>query len=286
MLCEMNRAAVRGVLALFLVIGSCVAQVSTGYRFEVASVKRVTADTPIRFSGGPGSADPGRASYSRATVLDLLIDALGVARRDISGPPWLESEYFSVTATMPPSTTVPEFRQMIANLLIERFHLAFHRERKDSDGYELLVAKGGPKIKPSSTFDPAGETGSRAGTPRQPGTQDSDGFPILAAGGLWQSLVEDGEVKATFDCSMDTLASALGSLLTKQVHSSSAVAVSNRTGLVGRYRFRLRYVAAVDSSPGDLLQAIQAQLGLLLVESKLSADHIVVDHLDRLPTEN
>jgi uncharacterized protein (TIGR03435 family) len=38
---------------------------------------------------------------------------------------------------------------MLRSLLTERFQLTFHRELKDFSIYDLQVAKGGPKAKPS-----------------------------------------------------------------------------------------------------------------------------------------
>jgi len=61
---------------------------------------------------------PGRASYSKATLVDLISAAFHVQRRQISGPSWLTSEYFAVTVTMPPATTLAEFSQMMETLLV------------------------------------------------------------------------------------------------------------------------------------------------------------------------
>ena len=49
-----------------------------------------------------------------------------------------------MTAKLPPGTTVEQYRQMMANLLAERFGLICHRVTKDFAGYEITVAKGGP----------------------------------------------------------------------------------------------------------------------------------------------
>src|SRR5580658_5769400 len=48
---------------------------------------------------------------------------------------------------MLPDTTSEQFQKMLQNLLVERFHLVFHREERDFPGYELVVDKGGPKFK-------------------------------------------------------------------------------------------------------------------------------------------
>jgi uncharacterized protein (TIGR03435 family) len=45
--------------------------------------------------------------------------------------------------------THDEQTSMLRSLLTERFQLTFHRELKDFSIYDLQVAKGGPKAKPS-----------------------------------------------------------------------------------------------------------------------------------------
>jgi len=42
---------------------------------------------------------------------------------------------------------------MLRALLVERFGLKFHRQEKEFSIYELTVAKGGPKLKPTATPD-------------------------------------------------------------------------------------------------------------------------------------
>jgi uncharacterized protein (TIGR03435 family) len=38
---------------------------------------------------------------------------------------------YDIDATMPPGTTKEQFQEMLQNLLVERFHLEFHRERRN-----------------------------------------------------------------------------------------------------------------------------------------------------------
>jgi uncharacterized protein (TIGR03435 family) len=66
---------------------------------------------------------------------------------------------------------------MLLNLLKERFHLTFHREKKEFDMYTLVVAKGGSKLKeaapPDGPLPPPPQPGTRA----VPAPVDRDGFP-------------------------------------------------------------------------------------------------------------
>src|SRR5579862_3236003 len=91
--------------------------------FEVASVKPSVlpaGNGVIRTGqqGGPGSGDPGRVTYSFTTLRDLLVDAYGVKRSQISGAPnWMDSERFDIVAKIPGGATKDQAKVMLQNLL-------------------------------------------------------------------------------------------------------------------------------------------------------------------------
>jgi uncharacterized protein (TIGR03435 family) len=70
--------------------------------------------------------------------------------------------------------------------------------------------------------------------------------------------------------------------------------VVDMTGLDGVYDFQLRWAsddmssaAASDANPApSIFTALQDALGLALQRQKVPVDTIVVDHVDRAPTEN
>jgi uncharacterized protein (TIGR03435 family) len=64
--------------------------------------------------------------------------------------------------------------------------------------------------------------------------------------------------------------------------------VVDKTGLTGIYDFTLSYATANDpnSNLPDLFTAVQEQFGLKLVPQKVPVDMIVIDHVDKIPTEN
>ena len=119
-----------------------------GPTFEVASVKISGPPEPgmlYRVTGGPGTDDPGRFHGPHMSMLAMLIRAFGVAVDQIHGLTGQTS--YDIDATMPPDTTKEQFQKMFQNLLIERFHLVFHRETRNFPGYALVVDTGGPKFK-------------------------------------------------------------------------------------------------------------------------------------------
>jgi len=166
---------------------------------------------------------------------------------------------------------------------------------------ELLVANGGPRLRPS-----AGDPGKPApGGPRP--TLDAKGFPVLPPGmrNIASQPAEDGErvTRAAFrDYSMEELAQNLSWPLGSPVweHVLATGRVVNKTGLAGRYDFTLEYAGTyypggafpaprADGQAGrflSLFDAVQQQLGLKLRETRVPTDVLVVDHADRTPTGN
>ena len=68
--------------------------------------------------------------------------------------------------------------------------------------------------------------------------------------------------------------------------------VIDKTGLTGKYDFTLEFsLRELTAAPGDdplpsLFDAMQQQLGLKLEDRKAPFDVVVVDHAERVPTEN
>ena len=109
---------------------------------------------PTFYKGGrkPRSQTP-VLNIRTSPLLYFLPDAraFNVATDQLAGPAWLRdfasANNYTIVATVPSDTTKEQFEKMLQNLLVERFHLVFHRETRNFPGYELVVDKGGPKFK-------------------------------------------------------------------------------------------------------------------------------------------
>jgi uncharacterized protein (TIGR03435 family) len=124
--------------------------------FDAASIKIVNRAhlRPVmgpRRRGGPGTSDPNRIIWNIQSLWELIAAAWEVDWEQIVGPAWLgpQGGIYDLTATMPAGTKPETFRLMFQNLLIERFKIQLHHETRVFPGYELVVAKGGPKLKPA-----------------------------------------------------------------------------------------------------------------------------------------
>ena len=199
--------------------------------------------------GGPGTDDPGRITFTRVLLGTLLTRAYGIGGDQIAGPGWVtdfagdDSNYFTITATMPKETTVEQFQLMLRNLLADRFHLVVHHESKGFPGYELTVASGGSKLKEAAAEDGAVDTGLRG-----PMANDANGFPLRHPGspgstrlprpGTWGMFLSSNRV------SMAQLTQRLGMMINQSNGAELNVFVPrvvDKTGLTGVYEFTLGF---------------------------------------------
>lgn len=203
---------------------------------------------------------------------------------------------------------------MLQSLLVERFHLAFHRETASCPGYELVVDPRGCRLMPLSP-KPPGADDSQA--PKSaPGT-GADGFPSVPGPRMMGFRAGVAHQRIKFqELGINSVAVQLGFLIGraqgKSVDDGSyQPRVVNKTGLEGIYTFILQYdcpaceplTATSSNAPdgidapalvakelggfSDIFGAVQKELGLRLVRTAdVPGEIIVVDQVDKIPTEN
>jgi uncharacterized protein (TIGR03435 family) len=188
---------------------------------------------------------------------------------------------------------------MLLNLLKNRFHLTYHSDKKDFDIYTLVVAKGGSKLKDAASADGPLPPPPAPGTRAVAAPRDRDGFPILPSGrSNAQGYTDKGVSRMTFR--MSTLATLLGML----GFSLGGAKTADNTGLSGKYDFQIEFSqlglpgiggrggltaapGADDTDPApDLFNALEKQLGLRVEAKTLPIEMLVIDRLERIPTEN
>ncbi len=140
----------------------------------------------------------------------------------------------------------------LRSVLADRFQLKVHPETKVLPVYELVVAKGGFKLK------------------------QADGEANLGGMNTNRGLIHvpRGPIGARF---IVGLSNATGRI------------VVDKTGLTGYYDIELKWTPDEDLAAGvsgpTLFTALEEQLGLKLVSNKAPVDVLVVDHVER-PSEN
>jgi uncharacterized protein (TIGR03435 family) len=287
-----------------------VAQKPDDPAFEVASVKQSAPPQPnaqfVFFGparGGPGTRDPEQITWANATLRNLLMTAFDLQSYQIVGPDWISTERYDIAAKVAPGASKQQVPLMWQTLLKERFGLVLHREAKEFVVDELTVARNGPKLKTSDL--PADADAFTPGEARM--KMDKTGLPEMNGYGLINSLTATpsgvSALMLVRGLSMREFAFRLGQQLGHPI--------LDKTGLTGRYDFTVEFTpdlrglpplppqpgaagpspaapaAEAPSDPGSSLpSAIEKQLGLKLVRGKGKLDVVVVDHIEKTPTDN
>ena len=215
--------------------------------FEAASVKPSAAGDPgMSMRGGPGQLE-----WKDTSLRYFVQTAYRVHDYAYSAPEWLDSALFDVIAKLPANGGSNRYPEMLQTLLAERFKLVVHRETKDLPGLALVVDKKGPRIKP---VEPGGA--------------------MLRTG---PNMVRTE--RATLAQFADALSTALDR------------PVKDFTGLPGVYDIKIQWMPDTPASsdptdlPGSVYAAVQ-DLGLRLQVRKVPVEVVVVDRIERVPTQN
>jgi uncharacterized protein (TIGR03435 family) len=174
----------------------------------------------------------------------------------VIGPDWLDTGRFDLAGKAPQGVPDSEFRPMLQALLKDRFHVETHRETREMPVYDLVVAKDGIRMQP---YDPARK---------------------------FTGINPHGSMIFAPSVTMPELAT--------RMTGAAGRPVIDRTGIAGRYSAVLIFTrleataseTAAQDAPPDFFTAVQQQLGLKLEPKKEPVEVLVVDHAERLPTEN
>jgi len=93
--------------------------------------------------------------YGNVSLKDVLATAYAVKRYQITGPSWLDSERYDITAKLPDGVSRDQVPVMLQALLTDRFKMSIHKESKEEPVYALTVGKNGPKLTKSAPDDSA-----------------------------------------------------------------------------------------------------------------------------------
>lgn len=251
----------RLVLACIFAI-SCYSQ-----DFDAASIRPPTPVT-TQCKGGPGADDPARLTCQNFPLSYLVMMAYNVRAYQFEGPGWMSSTRFDVQAAIPPGATAEQFRSMLQHMLAARFRLAVHMNKKEMDGYDLVVSRPSPDLKPSENQTPI------AGLP------------------LWRTPFAGPPVRARAQINGIRMPiEGLASLVSDRI----GLPVADSTALHGFYDFKLNYtddpagaagLSVDDDFASSIETALKDQLGLALVRKKVQVDIVIVDHSEKSPTDN
>jgi uncharacterized protein (TIGR03435 family) len=238
----------------------------------------------------------------RCTYLSLkeyIGMAYDVKLHQVVGPDWLASERFDIAAKIPQGSPRDQIGPMLRALLADRFHMQMHRDQKDFSVFALAVAKSGLKIKERSADSAAADEVAREGV-NVTASGGRGGVSVKLPGGASFSFAENHVEfkKATMASFVDTLARFMDR------------PVVDMTDLKGSYDFSfdltpedfrsMQIQSAItagvtlppevrrfaENASNDSLHTALGALGLKLEARKAPIDVLVIDRMDKSPTEN
>jgi uncharacterized protein (TIGR03435 family) len=264
-------------LAVFAAYGNAHAQQAPALQAQAASFPEPVFDVsaihlhesqPHEHNSIWSSPFDGKFKAENISALALIHWAYEMPEsRVVGAPEWAASTHFNIDAAADPSLD-PQLKSMTSDagrqlkekmveaLLADRFKLVAHSETRDLPIYNLVVAKGGPRLGP---------------------------------------LKESGSSVSTGYGRIDVQMANSVSVLAEELSKTAGRDVIDKTGIAGRYDLKLRFTPdqgpamlngqPVSDPPPDLFTALQEQLGLKLEPAKGSVEVLVIDHIE-MPSEN
>ncbi|MGD0480938.1 MAG: TIGR03435 family protein [Terracidiphilus sp.] len=227
--------------------------------FEVATVK---PSDPAKCCARGWSMN-GRRFFTMNMNLKYLIQwAWGLqAKQVVGGPPWMDDARFDINGEID-GDGVPnqhQWKMAVQKLLIDRFQLQIHHEKREMPAFALVIAKGGPKLTPGDGNVKAHQSMGLGGAPGQ----------TMYGNGVNASI---------------------GDFIGELQRIVMNRPIVDETGLTGVYNIQFEFTREdpdalgmtelPDTAAPNLLNALQEQLGLKLEGKKTAVDVIVIDHAE------
>jgi uncharacterized protein (TIGR03435 family) len=260
----MLRIVVCAVLLLAVSFAQSPTAQSERPRFGVVSIKPIPRPTPgaAQFDS-PRDAfkvDGARVQIRSDRLLDLVTRAFRVPLSQVEAPDFARDVFFEIQATLPAEATPEQVPEMLQAMLAERFKLVYHRESREYQMDVLTVGKSGIKL------------------PRLP-----DDTPIV----FGRKLLPDGTTRRIQIGKVTSLFVTMNSF--------GGLHLVDETGLGGIYTWvqdeppptpGLSPQVAEQEGLQESFKAMIEAAGLKLETRKVPKETIVVDHLEKTPTDN
>ena len=221
-------------------------------RFEVASI------VPHVDTGDTQAGIEVNETFVRIRNLSLravIGIAYGVRDSRLVGPSRLDKRQFDIVAKPPAGWDRRQMPTLLRALLADRFKLVIHHEMKEVPGYALRLLARGHRMRQSD--------GPRTYLTGRPGLIAGNGRSVSELARLLEQMV--------------------------------GTPVVDETGLKGAYDLRLEWTPQLSAASSlralaepevSVFTALQEQLGLRLEPIKVTADVVVVDSVEEMPTPN
>ena len=227
--------------------------------FEVATIK---PSDPARCCARGWSANGRRLQTFNMNLKYLIQWAWNLQAKQVAGgPSWMDDARFDIDGEID-GDGVPndlQWKSAVQKLLVDRFHLQLHHEKRQMPVFALEIAKGGPKL-----------------TPGDGNIKVHQGMGLSGAPG--QTMYGNG------------VNASIGDFIGELQRIVMNRPIVDRTGLTGVYNIRFQFTREdpdalgmtqlPDTAAPNLLEALPQQLGLKLEATKAPVDVMVIDHAE------
>jgi uncharacterized protein (TIGR03435 family) len=243
--------------------------------YDVVSIKQNKSDS----GGGLGRSTPDGDTNINTLLAYQIAPTYGVEPDDIYGlPDWARNNRYDIQTKVAPEDIAAyrklnhaDRERMMQAVFEDRLKLKTHLDSKEVPMYQLVIAKGGPKLheaKPGDTYTN--------------GLRLPDGT-LMGGTGAFMG-------RGSYTGQQVTIRSLLNSL-----KGATGRPVLDKTGLIGKYDISLHWTpdpgpTSPDSAPADdtgptIFGALEDQLGLKLEPTKGTIPTLIIDHIEQ-PSEN
>ncbi len=264
-----------------------------------------------------------RAEYRYMSLTALITMAYKINAAQITGPDWLPATQWDIVAKLPEGASVDDAPAMLRTLLEDRFKLSVHRQTKDQPVLALVLGKGDLKMqaseaaKPLDTdapFKPGEIEVDEADGPTRTYTDKKTGDTYVDRGvnGKYRIKTDQATMMMHIEASQMTMA-GFADMLSQfaRIGNSAGRGVVDMTGLKGSYNLTFNFSLAeliaslraqaeaadggesasampAASDPGSAASLFNtvAALGLKLEPRKAPVEQLIIDHVEKTPTEN
>ena len=234
--------------------------------FDVVSIKQNKSDS----MGGGARTSADGVIFVNTTLLFQIARAYGVELDQVYGlPDWARDNHYDIQYKVAAEDVAAygklhgaENQRMKQAVFEDRLKLKVHFGSKEVPMYQLVIAKGGPKLQEAKLKAP-------------------DGTPIAARAKMGDGMFKGRQV---------TVSGLLNS-----IKGATGRDVIDKTGLTGRYDINLRWApdpgasSPDDATPDDarpsIFVVLEEQLGLKLEPTKGAVKTLIIDHIEP-PSEN
>jgi uncharacterized protein (TIGR03435 family) len=231
--------------------------------FEVATIKPSLPAAEARRAGVRQgiTVDGARAQYGGLSLLILVVQAYGMRGPQVIAPEWMNATRYDILAKLPDGASPEQAPEMLQSLLEDRFKLTYHRETKEFPVYVLVPGKGELRLtERPADYDPASKTGPRLNTMAQLARRMEQAVDL--------QVVDLTGIKGEYMVDTSSLNADISAQMMRVIAPQRDGAVTPG-GETGRAAFQLA-----------------EKLGLKLEARKVPLPVMIIDHMEKTPTEN